>query len=100
MGDHAVDLIVNYIGEHSEEDNVDPVSGVLSTSDVNLDSWTTMSLAYRFDAGDWGRIKIGANNVTNEDPILDKDGKYDRSHYDLYDSLGRVVYVEYRKTFE
>jgi len=100
LGDHAVDLIVNYIGEHSEEDNVDATTGVLTTSDINLDSWTTINMSYRFDAGEWGRLKIGANNLTNEDPILDKNGKYDRSHYDLYDSLGRVVYVEYRKTFE
>lgn len=100
MGDHAVDLIVNFIGEHSEEDNVDGVTGELTTSDTNLDSWTTMNMAYRYDAGEWGRIKIGANNLTNEEPILDKNGKYDRSHYDLYDSMGRTVYVEYRKTFE
>jgi iron complex outermembrane receptor protein len=100
MGDHSVDLIINYIGEHSEEDNVDGVTGVLSTSSAKLDSWTTANLAYRYDAGEWGRIKIGANNVTDEDPVLDKDGKYHRDHYSLYDSLGRVFYVEYRKTFE
>jgi len=100
LGDHSVDLIVNFIGEHSEEDNVDGVTGVLSTSDLKLDSWTTANLAYRYDAGEFGQIKIGANNVTDEDPVLDKDGKYHRDHYDLYDSIGRVWYVEFRKTFE
>ena len=100
LGDHSVDLIVNFIGEHSEEDNVDDVTGVLSTSDLKLDSWTTANLAYRYDAGDYGQFKIGANNVTDEDPVLDKNGKYHRDHYDLYDSIGRVWYVEFRKTFE
>ena len=100
MGNHSVDLIVNYIGEHSEEDNVDPVTGVLTTSDMKLDSWLTANMSYRFDAGEWGRIKIGANNITDEDPVLDKDGKYHRDHFSLYDTLGRVWYVEYRKTFE
>jgi len=99
MGDHAIDLIINYIGEHSESDSV-AADGSLSTSPEQLDSWTTGNLAYRYDAGDWGRFKIGANNFTDEDPVMDKFNKYDRNHYDLYDSLGRVYYVEYRKTFE
>jgi len=99
MGDHAVDLIINYIGEHSESDSVAD-DGSLSTSPEQLESWTTGNLAYRYDAGDWGRFKIGANNFTDEDPVMDKFNKYDRNHYDLYDSLGRVYYVEYRKTFE
>ena len=99
-GDHAVDLIVNFIGEHSSEDNVDEQTGVLTTSDINLDSWTTANLAYRYDAGNLGRIKIGANNVTNEDPVLDIEGKYATGFPDLYDALGRVYYVEYRKAFD
>ena len=99
MGDHAVDLIVNHIGEHSESDSV-AADGSLSTSAEKLDTWTTGNLAYRYDAGDWGRFKIGANNFTDEDPVMDKFNKYDRGHYDLYDSLGRVYYVEYRMSFE
>ena len=100
MGDAAVDLVVNYIGPHSEEDIVDPDTGVLTTSSQDLDSWTTANLAFRYDFGDFGRIKLGANNVTGEDPVLDKDQLYARDHYDLYDPLGRVYYLEYRKTFD
>jgi iron complex outermembrane receptor protein len=100
MGDFAVDLIINYIGPHSEEDNVDEVTGVLTTSNVDVDSWTTANLAFRWDGGKFGRIKIGANNITDEDPVLDKDGKYDRDFYDLYDPLGRVYYLEYRKSWD
>jgi len=100
LGDFAVDLIVNYIGPHSEEDNVDEVTGVLSTSNTDLDSWTTANIAFRYDAGEFGQIKLGANNVTDEDPVLDKDGLYDRDFYDLYDSLGRVYYIEYRKAWD
>ncbi len=99
-GDMAVDLIVNYIGPHSEIDMVDDTTGSLTTSNVDLDSWTTSNLAFRYDLGDYGRIKVGANNVTGKDPVLDKDQLYARDHYNLYDPLGRVYYVEYRKTFE
>ena len=100
MGNHGVDWIIDYIGPHSEEDNVDLATGALTTSSKDLDSWTTMNLAYRYDGGRLGNIKIGANNVTNEDPELDIEGKYARGHFNLYDSMGRVVYVEYRKAFE
>jgi len=100
MNDMALDLIVNYIGPHSEEDNVNADTGVLTTSSTDLDSWTTANVAFRYDFGDFGRIKIGANNVTGEDPVLDKDDLYDRDHYDLYDPFGRVYYMEYRKTFD
>ena len=100
MGNHGVDWIIDYIGPHSEEDNVDLATGALTTSSKDLDSWTTMNLAYRYDGGRLGNIKIGANNVTNEDPVLDIEGKYARGHFNLYDSMGRVVYVEYRKAFE
>ncbi len=100
LENHAVDLVANFIGEHSEQDSVDADTGVLSTSSEKLDTWTTASLAYRYDAGDWGQLKIGANNITDEDPVLDFEGKYDRDHYDLYDSLGRVWYAEYKIAFE
>jgi len=99
LGNHAVDLVINYIGEHSEEDFVED-DGSLSTSDQNLDSWTTANMAYRFDAGQWGQLRVGANNITNEEPVLDMEGKYSDGFPNLYDALGRVWYVEYRKTFE
>lgn len=99
-GDHAIDWVIDYIGPHSEEDNVDLASGALSTSSVNLDSWTTMNLAYRYDAGQFGQIKIGANNVMNEDPVLDIEGKYSDGFPNLYDAIGRVMYVEYKISFE
>ena len=100
LGDHAVDLVVNFIGEHSEQDSVDQTTGGLTTSSEKLDSWTTANMAYRFDAGDWGQLKIGANNITNEEPVMDFEGKFARDHYDLYDPLGRVWYLEFRKHFE
>lgn len=98
LGKHGVDWVVDYIGSYSDDQDVDVQSGELTKSPNNLDSWTIMNLAYRFDAGRFGRLKIGANNLTNEDPVLDKDGKYSNSY--LYDAIGRVLYVEYRKAFD
>ncbi len=98
IGDHGVDWVINYIDGYSEEDSVDLQTGALTTSSNDVDSWTTMSLAYRYDGGGLGQIKVGANNVTNEDPVMNKDGKYDNAW--LYDAVGRVIYVEYRKRFK
>jgi len=99
-GDFAVDLIADYVGPHSEEDNIDLETGVITTSSTDLDSWLTANLAFRYDGGKLGQIKIGANNVTDEDPVLDKDGKYESGFADIYDALGRVYYVEYRKSWD
>ena len=99
LGKHYVDMTVDYVGEHSEADyivvNPDTASAKLETSDDNLDSWTTLNASYKYDTEKWGAFKIGARNLTNEDPVLDKDDKLARDHYDLYDQTGRVVYVEY-----
>ncbi len=97
LGKHYVDMTVDYIGEHSEADFivVNPNGAVLETSNKNLDSWTTLNLSYKYETDDWGALKIGARNLTNEEPVLDKDGKFSQDHMSLYNNTGRVVYVEY-----
>jgi hypothetical protein len=45
----------------------------------------------------WG--KFGANNVTNKDPLLDPIWAAPATSH-LYDYTGRVVFVDYRKSFD
>ena len=99
LGDHAVSLVASYIGKHAVESEQDPVTGVLNVLDEEWDSWTTANLSYAYDAGDFGRIRVGANNLTDEDPVLDPTQGLPGS-LSLYDYTGRVVFVEYRKTFD
>jgi len=99
LGDHSVDFVVSYIGPHAAWDDQDPATGEITASEEEYDSWTTANLTYSFDAGDWGRIKIGANNVTDEDPVLSPD-RVDPATSNLYDKTGRVIFAEYRKTFD
>ena len=75
--------------------NPDTGSAKLETSSDNLDSWTTLNAYYKYDTEKWGAFKIGARNLTNEEPVFYKDGKYPQKHYDLYDNTGRVVYLQY-----
>lgn len=98
---HNVTLVVDYIGPHSEADFVDVKdngTAVLDTSDKDLDSWTTMNLSYSYDAKRYGLLKVGARNLTNEEPVFDKSGKFAMDHFSLYDNTGRVIYFEYKLT--
>ncbi len=95
---HSIDIIVDYIGASSQQDFIaftDSGDAYLATSNKDLKSWTTLNAAYTFDAEGWGKVKVGATNLTDEDPVFDRNGLYEEPHYDLYDNTGRVVYVEY-----
>ena len=100
LSDHYVNWIIDYIGPHSEEDSIDQQTGVLTTSPNDLDSWTVMHLSYAYDADRFGQVKIGANNLLNEDPVLDIEGKYASDFSYLYDAIGRVYFIEYTLSFD
>jgi len=99
LGNHALNLVVSYIGRHATDAEQDYVTGVLIPGDAQWDSWTTANLSYAYDAGDWGMVRVGANNVTDEDPPLDPTQGVPAT-LNLYDYTGRVLFVEYRKTFD
>ena len=64
-----------------------------STTDTEYDSWDVLnaSVGYNFDS--WGTLTFGANNVTDEDPLLDAQGvMVDEYQYPL---VGRVLYLRY-----
>ncbi len=98
LGSHSFDMVLNYTGPSSIQDFIafnNSGTAFLDTADEELDSWTTINVAYTFDADNLGAFTLGATNVTDEDPVLDRTDKYDRSHYDLYDPTGRTIYVSY-----
>ena len=95
LDNHTLNLTVDYTGQHDEETII--VDRKPQASGTDLDSWTTLNMSYGFDAGTLGKIKVGARNLTNEEPVLDKDGLF--SMAELYDNTGRVWYAEYKKEF-
>jgi iron complex outermembrane receptor protein len=99
--DHHLDIGLDYIGDYSQSDFIafSGQSAFLDTSDKNLDDLLTVNLAYTYDSASFGRIKIGARNVTDEDPVLDRNGKFARDSYELYDPTGRLYYAEYSYKF-
>ena len=67
-------------------------------SESEYDSYVIGNLSYGYDGGSWGRIRIGANNVTDEDPVFDPTNSVVAT-LQLYDWVGRVLFVEYRNSF-
>ena len=99
MGPHSVDLLINYVGDYAIDDYIDIINGQpeLVKSSEKADTWTTINLAYTYDADDYGKITVGATNLTDEDPVLDSEGKF--TNPELYDNTGRVIYTEYTIEF-
>ncbi len=79
-------LNVDYIGESESE-----ISG------VKWESWTQANLAVGYQTDQYGTFTIGANNLTNEDPVLNDLGAPVEEY--LYPNLGRVYYVRYAIEF-
>ena len=62
-------------------------------TEVQWDSWKEHNLNVSYDFSEYGELTVGANNLTNEDPLLDASGSQADEYQ--YPILGRVVYVDY-----
>ncbi|MDE0679497.1 MAG: TonB-dependent receptor [Gammaproteobacteria bacterium] len=86
--DHTVSLYVRHIAGY-----------VRPEEEFSAPSHTEYDLIYRW-ATPWdGRITIGVQNLTDEDPELDSFASPRPAVYDLYSLDGRVPYVSYRHFF-
>ena len=56
-----------------------------------------LNLAVGYNFGEFGQITFGANNITDEDPLLNELGT-EVAEYQ-YPKIGRVVYAEYTIEF-
>ena len=79
-------LAWDYIGESESR-----------SSDDKYDSWDMWNASVGYNLGSWGQITIGANNLTDEDPLLNDFGT-EVDEYQ-YPKVGRVYYAEYTLEF-
>jgi iron complex outermembrane receptor protein len=86
IGDHSFSWNMNYIDSTYEDQD-----------EGELDSWLIHNVSYTFDIGNYGRVMAGINNLTDEDPILSSDGKYENP--DLYNNYGREYTLRYSISF-
>ena len=82
MGNWAANISTSYIGESES-----------GSGEVQWDSWKEHNLNVSYDFSEYGELTVGANNLTNEDPLLDASGSQADEYQ--YPILGRVVYVDY-----
>jgi iron complex outermembrane receptor protein len=86
VSDHSLSWNMNYTDSTYE----DKETG-------NLDSWLIHNLSYVYDAGDFGSILLGINNLTDEDPVLTSSGDY--TNPELYNNYGREYRASYTLKF-
>jgi len=84
LGDIFASVNWDYIGESKSR-----------ISDEKWDSWQQFNATVGYAFGKYGTVSIGANNVLDEDPILDRvtGATVDEN---LYPNIGRVYFVRYR----
>ncbi|SFC29855.1 TonB-dependent receptor plug domain-containing protein [Pseudoalteromonas denitrificans] len=85
--EHALTWNIDYIPSTSGFETPTP-SGTLATNDSN-ESFMTHNVSYAYDAGEYGVYTLGVRNLTDEDPVLDTNGKY-ADEYDFMYSAGHI----------
>ncbi|VEE60539.1 Outer membrane cobalamin translocator [Shewanella putrefaciens] len=82
------------IGDNSLSWNMNYISSTYEDKELgHLDSWLIHNISYSYDFGNYGKILLGINNLTDEDPVLSSSGSYDNP--ELYNNYGR----EYRASY-
>ncbi|GGP50867.1 TonB-dependent receptor [Shewanella saliphila] len=99
LPDYKSNFTTNYmLGDHSFSWNMNYTSSTYEDDDTgHLDSWLIHNLSYVYDAGNYGSILLGINNLTDEDPVLSSTGTYDNP--DLYNNYGREYRASYTLKF-
>ncbi|WP_299788142.1 TonB-dependent receptor [uncultured Shewanella sp.] len=95
MNDHRLSWNMNYTSstyETSEKND----AGIL-VPDGELDSWLIHNISYTYDMGNFGMVMLAVNNLTDEDPVLSSDGKFEDP--DLYNNYGREFRANYTIRF-
>ena len=85
-------------GDHRVSWNMNYTDSTYETKDTGkLDSWLIHNINYTYDAGSFGSIMLGVNNLTDEDPVLSSDGKFENPS--LYNNYGREYRASYTLKF-
>ena len=68
-----------------------------SVSDDKYDAWDIINASVAYDMNENGVITVGANNLLDEDPLLDDLGSPVNEYQ--YSQVGRVMYLRYNIEF-
>ena len=86
MNNYFANLSWDYIGESKS-----------SVSSTKYAAWDQFNASVGYNFSEYGRLTVGATNITDEDPLLNSFGEQvDEYQYPL---TGRVMYVDYTIEF-
>ena len=102
-GRYMGSVIQRNIGDYRMSSSPEMVGGELTGGIVKAggtqDKYDTIDIQLSADFDDWGRISVGALNVSDEDPLPDDTGQNYDAYTSLYDNRGRIVYVKWKIGF-
>lgn len=93
LGSHNLTYYGNYISAQKDKELNAEQQWVV---DNRVGSLITHNLSYQLELPWQGKVSLGINNLTDEDPRFDKWGAYSRS---LYSIDGRTMYLGYTQSF-
>ena len=93
LGDHSLTYYGNFISSQKNKELDASDNWIV---DNRVGSILMHNLSYQWELPWQGKVALGVNNLTDEDPRFDKWGGYSSSLYSVY---GRTLYLSYTQSF-
>jgi len=99
-GNFGVALINRHIGDYRQSAEPEMVGGELTGGLVKAGNtqgkYDTYDFQAFYDAGAWGKVSLGIQNLTDEDPLTDNGGQNNDAYTGLYDNRGKITYLKWK----
>ncbi len=99
-GNFGVSLINRHIGDYRQSSEPEEVGGELTGGLIKAGNtqgkYDTYDFQAFYDAGAWGKVSLGIQNLTDEDPLTDNGGQNYDAYTGLYDNRGKITYLKWK----
>ena len=99
-GDFGVVLTNRHIGDYRQASEAEEIGGELTGGLVKAgntqDEYDTYDIQAFYNAGKWGKISLGIQNMSDEDPLTDNGGQNYDAYTGLYDNRGKITYLKWK----
>ena len=99
-GDFGVVLTNRHIGDYRQASEPEEIGGELTGGLVKAgntqDEYDTYDIQAFYNAGKWGKISLGIQNMSDEDPLTDNGGQNYDAYTGLYDNRGKITYLKWK----
>ena len=99
-GDFGVIVTNRHIGDYRQSSSPEEIGGELTGGLVKAgntqDDYDTYDIQAYYNAGKWGKISLGIQNASDEDPLPDNGGQNYDAYTGLYDNRGKITYLKWK----